>query len=420
MTALPLPGSPATGSRPAGRAVRLLIEAYLAWVLVISTGAVLPLLAMGPGDSLAPEDSALLRLTLLPVLALVPAVVLLHGRAVLEALLRAPVLPALLLLALASTAWSVEPGVTLRRAVAFTAYALLAVVMGVRWSGRELVERLLWLALVLLGLALLFRLALPGLAVMADGAWRGAFAHKNVLGQMASFAVLILLVGWRHRLVGRALLLPALALALLFLVLSRSATALVVTLAAGGGYLLLGRDGPAPLAKAAIFAFASAGLSLAALWLLLEPEQAVALLGRDLTLTGRLPLWDLVLARIAERPWLGHGYQALFTVPSFADYVLVTLGWNAPNAHSGYLEVALGLGWIGLGLTLLLLAQAGLRALSALARREAVLGQAALLLLFAHLFRNLVESELLQQTNLSWLLLVAFLVRTGPAPAGRS
>lgn len=419
MSALHLPGAAATAGRPGGRALRLAVEAYLAWVLLASTGAVLPLLAMGPGDSLAPEDSALLRLTLLPVLALVPPVVLLHGRAVLDALLRAPVLPVLLLLALASTTWSAEPGVTLRRAVAFTAYALLAVVMGVRWSGRELVERLLGLALVLLGLALLFQLALPGLAVMADGAWRGAFAHKNVLGQVASFSILILLVGWRHRLLGRALLLPALALALLFLLLSRSATSLLVTLAAGGAYLLLGRDGPAPLAKAAILAFACAGLSLAALWLLLEPERAVELLGRDLTLTGRLPLWDLVLARIVERPWLGYGYQALFAVPAFAEYVLATLGWDAPNAHSGYLEVALGLGWIGLALTLLLLAQAGLRGFSALARGETLLGRTALLLLGAHLLRNLVESDLLQQTSLSWLLLVAFLVRTGRGPAGR-
>lgn len=419
MTALPLPGSPATGSRPAGRALRLLIELYLAWVLVISTGAVLPLLAMGPGDALAPEDTALLRLTLLPVLAFVPVLVLLHGGAVAAALSRVPVLPALVLLALASTAWSVEPGVTLRRAVAFAAYALLGVVMGVRWSGRELVERLLWLALLILASSLLFQLALPGLAVMADGAWRGAFAHKNVLGQMASFSILILLLGWRHRLLARALLGPALVVALLFLLFSRSATSLVVTLIAALGLLLLGRGGPSPLAKAALLAFAGAALALAGLWAILEPEQAVALLGRDLTLTGRLPLWDLVLGRVAERPWLGFGYQALFAVPAFADYVLLTLGWDAPNAHSGYLEVALGLGWVGLALALLLLAQAGLRALSALARGEIVLGQAALLLLFAHLLRNLVESELLQQTNLSWLLLVAFLVRTGPAPAGR-
>lgn len=414
MSTLPFPAPVAPGgARPGRRLLATAIEAYLAWVLLISTGAVLPLLAMGEGQSLAPEDSALLRLTLLPVLALVPPVVLLHGRAVAAALLRAPLLVALVSLALLSTVWSIEPGVSGRRAVAFAAYTLLGVVMALRWSGRELVERLLWLAFVLLAASLLFQLALPRLATMSDGAWRAAFAHKNVLGQMASYVVLILLVALRHRLLARPILLAALAIALLFLLLSRSATSLVVTAAAAAGFVFLGRGGPSPLAKAALVAFAGAAAAILALWLLLEPEQAVALLGRDATLTGRLPLWELVLSRIAERPWLGHGFHALFAVPAFADYVLLTLGWDAPNAHSGYLEVALGLGWTGLALTLLLLAQAALRALRALAGGAALLGQTTLLLLAAYVLRNLVESELLQQTNLFWLLFVALFVRCG-------
>lgn len=419
MTALPLPGLAPPAARAGGRPLRFLVEAYLAWVLFTSTGAVLPLLAMGEGDSLAPEESALLRLTLLPILALVPLVVALHGRAVLAALVRNPLLVALVLLAGLSTAWSIEPGVTARRATAFAAYTLLGVVMAVRWTGRELLERLAWLALGLIAVALLFQLALPRLATMGDGAWRAAFAHKNVLGQTASFALLVLLVVWRHRLLARPLAGVALGLALVLLLGSRSATSLVVTAAAASGFLLLGRGALPPLAKAAVVAFALAGLALLGLWLVLEPERAVELLGRDLTLTGRLPLWEQIAARIGERPWLGWGFHAWFAVPAFADYVRETLGWAAPNAHSGYLEVALGLGLVGLVLALLVLAQALLRAGRALARGEALVGQTALLLLAAHLLRNLVESELLQQTSLSWLLLVTLLVRTGLRPAGR-
>jgi exopolysaccharide production protein ExoQ len=411
--------SSGAAARPARPLLSVAVEAYLAWVLVMSTGAVLPLLAMGEGTSLEAEDTALLRLTLVPILALLPFVVLAHAKALLAELLRLPLLLALLALALLSTLWSVEPGVSLRRAVAFAAFALLGAVMGLRWSGRELVERLLWLALFLSAASLLFQLALPRLATMSDGAWRGAFAHKNVLGQMAGFAVLVLLLGLRHRLLPRPLLLAALLLASALLIFSRSATSLVVTLALAAGFLLLGRGVLDPLAKAAIVAFAAAGLAFALLGLLLAPEQAVELLGRDLTLTGRLPLWDLVLSRIADRPWLGFGYHALFTVPAFTDYVLLTLGWPAPNAHSGYLEVALGLGWIGLALALALLAQATVRAVRALASGDALAGEAALLFLAAYLARNLVESELLLQTHLSWLVLVALLVRTGLRPAGR-
>ncbi len=394
------------------RASAVVVEAYLFWVLFVSTGAVLPLLVMGEAEGLAAEDAAVLRLTLVPILVLAPLVVALHGPQVAAVLLREPWLSSVLLLALLSTLWSVAPEVTGRRAVAFAAYGLLGVVVALRWTGRELLERLLQLALLLLVASLAFQLLAPGLATMADGSWRGAFTHKNGSGQAASFAVLVLLLARRHRLVRAIPAAAALAVALVLLVASRSATSLLVTAIAAGGLLLLGRDGLPMLARAAIVSFAGAGLALVSLWSLLEPERAVQLLGRDPTLTGRVQLWELVLARIAERPWLGWGFHAWFTVPGHLDYLLSTLGWVPPNAHNGYLEVTLGLGLVGMALTLWLLAVALGRALALLARGDRLLAETALVLLGAHLIRNLVESELLQQTGLGWLLLVALLVRT--------
>ncbi|MCS6779288.1 MAG: O-antigen ligase family protein [Geminicoccaceae bacterium] len=414
--------NPALASRvllpghPAQSFARAASEAFLAYALVISTGAVLPLLAMGSSDALSAEDSALLRLALLPLLVVTPLLALAHGRAILGALLDTPLLPLLVLLVAASTIWSVLPAISARRALAFATFSLLAVILAVRWSPRELVERLLWLALVVVAVSLAFQLALPDLSRMSDGAWRGAFTHKNGLGHVSSFAIVILLVGWRHRLAPRALVALGLLAAVLLLIASRSATSLVVTALAAGLFLLLGRGGLPPAAKAALVSLAVAALALLGLWVLLEPEAAVALLGRDLTFTGRLPLWEHVLARIAERPWTGWGYQAYWAVPAFADYVMLTLGWPAPNAHSGYLDVALGLGWPGLLLALLLLAQALVRALRTLASGDRVLGETALLLVVALLVRNLSESELLQQSGLLWLLLATLLLRTRPVP----
>lgn len=414
---LPLPGrDPARAAAgPAG----FLAEAFVAYVLFVSTGAILPLLAMGEGTELAAEDSALLRLTLLPILATVPVLALARWREVLATLLRTPILLALVVLATLSTLWSIEPGVTARRAVAFAMFSLLGVVIGLRYGGRELVERLLWLALAVVAVSALFQLALPRLATMSDGAWRGAFTHKNVLGQAASFALLVGLIAWRHRLAPRPLLIGLQGLATVLLLASRSATSLVVTLLVGAGYVLIGGGGLPRLARAAIVSFMLAATALLALWVVLFTEDVVALLGRDVTLTGRLPLWNHVLGVIAERPWLGWGFHAIWAVPGFADYVLWTLGWAAPNAHSGYLEVLLGLGALGLALTLALLGLALARAIRALRRGDALLGQVALLLVCAYLLRNLVESELLQQTSLSWLLVVALLVGTGPRPGGR-
>lgn len=420
MSTLPLSLAERDAPRSAAGVAGFLTEAFVAYVLFVSTGAILPLLAMGEGTELAAEDSALLRLTLLPILAVVPLLAAARWRTVLATLLRNPLLVALVSLAVLSALWSVAPGVTARRAFAFAIFSLLGVVIGLRYRSRELVERLLWLACAVVAVSALFQLALPRLATMSDGAWRGAFTHKNVLGQAASFALLVGLVAWRHRLAPRPLLIGLQGVAGLLLLASRSATSLVVTLLLGAAYVLVGGGGLARLARAAIVSFMFAAAALLGLWMLLFPEDAVALLGRDLTLTGRLPLWEHVLRVIAERPWLGWGFHAIWALPGFADYVLWTLGWAAPNAHSGYLEVLMGLGVPGLVLTSVLLGQALVRALRALRRGDALLGELALLLLCAYLLRNLVESELLQQTSLSWLLVVTLLVRAGPAPGDRA
>lgn len=411
------PYEPATpmGSSRSRRLVRVLEESFVAYVLLTSTGAVLPLLAMGTDSSLSPEDSALLRTTLIPVLVGTPLFALAHARAVLAALSATPLLPILVAYAVASVLWSVAPEITARRLLAFVTMSLLAVALAVRFSGRELLERFTWLALILVITSLFFVLAFPALGTMAGGAWRGAFTHKNGLGLAANFAVLVFLLALRYAVGPRPLLSAGLVLAAVLLLASRSANSLVVTIVGGVLFLLLSPSLNS-LARAALVSAGIACLALFTLWTILFPEDLANLLGRDLTLTGRVPLWEHVLARIQERPWTGWGYQAFWTVPAFADYVLLTLAWPAPNAHSGYLEVALGLGWPGLALTLVLLAQALVRALRTYAKGDRLLGELALLLLVAFLVRNLVESELLQQSGMLWLLFTTLLIACGRRP----
>ncbi|MCS6879119.1 MAG: O-antigen ligase family protein [Geminicoccaceae bacterium] len=388
---------------------RALEESFVAYVLVTSTGAVLPLLALGTDPSLSAEDSALLRLALVPVLLGAPLLALARARAVLAALRDTPLLVLLVVWVACSTLWSVAPEITARRALAFATFSLLAVVLAASFTPRALLERLVWLALALMGASLVFRLALPELGTMSDGAWRGAFTHKNGLGQAANLAVLVLLLAWRHRVGPRPIVLLGLGLALLALVASRSANSLLVTLV-GGALLLATSPAFHPLARAAIVSAGFALLAVLALVLLLFPAELAGLLGRDPTLTGRVPLWSMVLAHIQERPWTGWGYQAFWVVPAFAEYVLSTLGWPAPNAHSGYLETALGLGWPGLALVLLLLGQALGRAWRTFLAGDRLLGELALVLLLAFSVRNLVESELLQQSGILWLVSATLLV----------
>ncbi len=96
-------------------------------------------------------------------------------------------------------------------------------------------------------------------------------------------------------------------------------------------------------------------LFLALYALILNPGVGlVETMGRDATLTGRTALWDQAL-RIPVNRWLGAGYESFWLGGRLEQ--MWQINWEHPNqAHNGYLEVYLDLGWIGLALIGLVMA----------------------------------------------------------------
>ncbi|MGB5715145.1 MAG: O-antigen ligase family protein, partial [Waterburya sp.] len=96
---------------------------------------------------------------------------------------------------------------------------------------------------------------------------------------------------------------------------------------------------------------------ITSIWLIENFENLLSFLNKDITLTGRLPLWTMLIQmRIKERLWLGYGYNAFWqrwrgNDSPAADVVNVIIGdgrdWVA-HAHNGYLDIILNIGLIGL------------------------------------------------------------------------
>ena len=92
-------------------------------------------------------------------------------------------------------------------------------------------------------------------------------------------------------------------------------------------------------------------------------------LGRDATLTGRTELWHYVL-KMTENPLIGTGYESFWLGPRLEQ--LWSLFWWHPNeAHNGYLEIYISLGWIGTILNALVLLAAYFGAVAAIRRNSA-------------------------------------------------
>jgi O-antigen ligase len=80
-----------------------------------------------------------------------------------------------------------------------------------------------------------------------------------------------------------------------------------------------------------------------------------ASMGRDDsqgTFNGRLPIWEICWSEVGQRWPIGFGYDGFWTADRI-ESVSWKLGWSISSAHCEYIEIALGLGVIGVGLYLL-------------------------------------------------------------------
>ncbi len=80
----------------------------------------------------------------------------------------------------------------------------------------------------------------------------------------------------------------------------------------------------------------------------------VETMGKDSTLSGRTGLWNILLS-INENSLLGAGFES-FWLGTRLEKLWSLYWWHPNEAHNGYLEVFLNLGWIGVGLLALMIA----------------------------------------------------------------
>jgi exopolysaccharide production protein ExoQ len=406
MRALPVEHIPSWSTAPPRTLGRLLSASWIAGWLFICSGAVFPLWLLGSGSTLSEASSQSLRLLLLPSLMAAPVLLVLRWRLIAGLLRHHPALILLCLWIWLSVAWSVDPSITLRRALSFSANTVIVCWIAINFPPAMIFRLLTVVALVILALSLLFAVAIPELAFMPDtGEFRGVFTHKNGMGLGLVIAVLLTAISWHSRLLPRsALLMSYLAIALLAVPVGSATTLMLMVLLAGLHVPLRIAALPRRMAAGGMLFLLIGSLSILLPLFILRNRIFMAL-GRDVTLTGRTELWDFIDGFIAQRPITGYGYAAFFEVASVAEQISARIGWGAPNSHNGYREILLGLGLVGLVLALGILLGALWRAVRLIIRDpHDVAGRFAFLFLCLYLLRNFSEADLLAHSDLTWIL----------------
>ena len=393
---------------------RLLESGFAILALCFFTGALIPLLQnpYGEGVQAVTEDpySPIIELT---IYAVASVLVLTRWRATLAMARRSPGVWAFALLALASTAWSMDPRLTLHASIALIGTMVFATWFATRFRADEQASTVAW-AIALLAVASVgMALFAPSLGVdrLHVGAWRGVFVHKNTLGRVMALGylacALLAVTGKRPRI----LIALAAILCGTVLVLSTSKTAIAIA-AASTLFLALRpliRSRRIPVAVFGVAAVAI--LAMIAVAILQHPDvflpaDALGHGGGEETLTGRTVLWGAVALKIAQRPWLGYGHQ-VFWNSGKELYVEVwrIAGWAAPTAHNGFLDTAVDFGVLGAGALLILIGRTAAQAIR-YARIESN-PAAAFWPLAAVLFlvlANLSETAMMRHGSPFWVL----------------
>jgi exopolysaccharide production protein ExoQ len=274
-----------------------------------------------------------------------------------------PWLAAVYLYALTSIVWSDVPFVSAKRFIRLAGSLIMGMIILSETSPRRALESVLGrMVYILIPFSVLLVKYFPDLGLSyrqhtGERWWTGVTTTKNNLGVLcllsAFYLIWRLLLRWKEQgTMGKWKLYPE------FLVLAMTA------------YLMKGAEG---IYSATSIACLALGLvMLVSLWRLLQnqnraslaqtvllvPVLAVALfgagvpffgtamasgitatLGRDATFTGRTDIWAELTPMALQAPLLGHGYGGFWVGNYYAE---------VNEAHNGYLETVLELGFAGL------------------------------------------------------------------------
>jgi len=318
-----------------------------------------------------------------------------------------------------SILWSDFPFVALKRWTKSLGDLLMVLIIVTEPDPKGALKRLATrLAFLLFPLSILFTKYYPQIGRRLTNSWTmetvGVALQKNGLGEDCMvYGIIFLSMFWsvyrdredpsrRRRLLAYGTIIGM----IVWLLHSCNSLTSMSGLAMAAGVMWLARR---PLRKPALVhlaVVAVVGISLIALFA--DPGgNLVEALGRDRTFSGRTLIWSLVLAR-QPNPWVGAGFES-FWLGDRAQAI-----WDAlPNlpitsAHSGYVEVYLNLGWVGIGLLALLLLL-GYRRVIALVREAPPTGSLLLGLFLAALFESLTEAAF-RMMSTAWIFLLLVII----------
>lgn len=349
--------------------------------------------------------------------------------------IRNPFLLVFLLLILLSAFWSETRDYTLKASFAFLLITIVSAYIGKRYSFEKLDKILRWNLALNAILSAYYALLVPSVGINATkNSWQGINSHANPFAALMALSSALWLFETLNN-PKRRWLSGGVSLLSLYALQSAESAGAKVNFLALISLLLVSRFLKRLSFHWAMFMivlFLVVGISLSLV--ITENLEAIVVdgLGKDLTLTGRTPLWEyLIVEKITLRPWLGYGFHGFWQpwrgsdnpaanaldgklwMPSGDGY------WTPPHAHNGFMEIILELGWVGFFIFALSFIITLFAVVQCLVRKEpgykAIDSILPLILFMYIIFPNLTISRLTEPTEI-WCFYVIIAVGTSLDP----
>lgn len=321
-----------------------------------------------------------------------------------------------------STTWSDYPDVAFKRWVkAMGDVVMVLIVVTDADPGAAIRKLLSRVGLVLLPVSVLLIKYFPvmGRAYTPEfGYWQqmyiGVTASKNSLGELA--LIFGLAATWEltelfqdksalNR--GRRLCVQGTIIAMVLWVFWTADSITSLSCFVLGAALLLVTASESFRSQTLIHIVILAMVSAATLVILVAPN-LLSILGRDPTLTGRTQIWSTVLDVPVNR-WTGTGFES-FWLGDRMQRIWNLWWWHPNEAHNGYIEVLLNLGWVGISLLALLVIAGYKKILSGL--RDTSLARLELAYLLVAIVYSFTEAGF-RMLSLTWVFLLLAIVSAG-------
>ncbi|MFM2311314.1 MAG: hypothetical protein RLZZ04_590 [Cyanobacteriota bacterium] len=248
-----------------------------------------------------------------------------------------------------SVSWSDLPIGTLKEAISLVGSSGFALYFASRFSFEEQLKILGWSFGIALFFSFIFALVIPTYGIMPSGAWRGIYPHKNGLGESMCISFLTFYFLSISAKKYRTLCKICCLLSVVIILLAQSGTSLISVIfiftTAQALKLVSFKSKQSVLAILLLLIF----IALSLFFLMINFNTFLNTFDKDITLTGRTPLWSDLWGFIQQKPWLGYGFGTFFSSGHRETATIWTMhDWVPPHAHNGFIQIWLDIGLVGL------------------------------------------------------------------------